>query len=262
MERIEIGGMSVAFERSGDGPPLLLLHGFLSDSTAWRRQLASLSADFTVVAWDAPGCGASSDPPASSRMPEYADWLAAFIETLGLEQPHVLGLSFGAAMALELYRRHPALPRTLVLASAYAGWAGSLPAPVVAERLAQSLRESKLPPEQWVRGWIPGWLTERAPPEMVEEMVTMMSRFHPAGFRTMVHALAEADLRDVLPRIEIPTLLVHGAEDRRSPISVAEDLHAAIRGSTLVVIPAAGHLANVEAAEPFNRAVRDFLLSR
>ena len=84
-----------------------------------------------MVAWDAPGCGRSSDPPETFGMPEYADCLAAFIDALGLERPHVLGLSFGAVLALELYRRHPLVPRTLVLASAYAGWAGSLPAEVV-----------------------------------------------------------------------------------------------------------------------------------
>ena len=59
-----------------------------------------------MVAWDAPGCGRSSDPPEAFRMPEYADCLAAFVDALGLERPHVLGLSLGGALALELYRRH------------------------------------------------------------------------------------------------------------------------------------------------------------
>jgi pimeloyl-ACP methyl ester carboxylesterase len=89
----------------------------------------------TVIAWDAPGAGSSSDPPASFGMVGYADCLAGFIDRLGLERPHVGGLSFGGALALELYRRHPEVPGSLILASAYAGWGGSLPAAAADERL-------------------------------------------------------------------------------------------------------------------------------
>ena len=133
----------------------MLLHGGLSDSRMWRRQLNELCDEFTVVAWDAPGCGRSADSPETFRLPDYADCLASFIEEIGLTRPHVLGLSFGGGLALELYHRHPAIPRTLVLASAYAGWAGSLPPEVVEERLRQGLRQSELPPEEVVRAWTP-----------------------------------------------------------------------------------------------------------
>jgi pimeloyl-ACP methyl ester carboxylesterase len=237
----------------------VLLHGGVSDSREWRRQIDGLCDEFTVVAWDAPGCGRSSDPPESFRMPDYADCLASLVETLGLGRPHVVGLSFGGTLALELYRRRPALPRTLVLVSAYAGWAGSLPPDVVAERLEGVLRESELPPRQVARSWIPGLLTDQAPAEMVEELVEIMSGMHPAGCRTMARAMAEADLRDVLPRIEVPTLLLYGDGDRRSPLSLAEELAAGIPGSRLVVLPRAGHQCTIEASERFNAEVREFL---
>lgn len=149
--QIEVDGLRIAFQRRGEGPSLVLLHGGLSDGREWRRQLDDLSDAFTVVAWDAPGCGRSSDPPETFRLPDYADCLAAFIDLLDLGRPHVLGLSFGAGLALELYRRHPLIPTTLVLASAYAGWAGSLPPDVVKQRLQRTLEEAKLPPETFVR---------------------------------------------------------------------------------------------------------------
>lgn len=261
-ERIDVGGLNIAFERSGDGPPLVMLHGGLSDHREWRRQVDGLSDEFTVVAWDAPGCGGSSDPPESFRMPDYADCLAAFVELLGLGRPHMLGLSWGSTLALELYRRHPSIPRTLVLTAAYAGWAGSLPATVVTERLQTSLRDLALSPEPLVRTWLPSLLTERATDEMVDELVGIMSEFHPGGVRAMLHALAEADLRDVLPTIEVPTLLLYGEEDQRSPLAVAEEMRSRIPGSTLVVIPEVGHQSNVEAADRFNAEVRRFLFSR
>jgi pimeloyl-ACP methyl ester carboxylesterase len=85
-----------------------------------------------------------------------------------------------------------------------------------------------------------------------------MHAFHPRGFRAMAQASAE-DVRDALPRVAVPTLLVYGERDMRAPLTVAEALHAAISGSRLVVLPDAGHVCNVEAPDEFNVAVRDFL---
>ena len=261
MDELEVQGLRIAYERAGDGPPLILLHGFVGDSREWRGQLDGLSDEFTVVAWDAPGSGRSSDPPPSFRMPDYADSLAAFVDALGLGAAHVAGLSFGGALALELVRRHPAIPRSLVLAGAYAGWAGSLPPEVAGERLRLSLRSADLPPDEFVGTMIGSMFSTSAPPEILDGFASIMSEFHPAGFRSMVRALAEADLRDVLPRVDVPTLLLYGDEDMRAPLNVAEDLHAAIPTSRLVVMPGVGHMSNVEAAERFNAEVRTFLRS-
>jgi pimeloyl-ACP methyl ester carboxylesterase len=104
----------------------VLLHGAMADNRDWRLQIDDLAGDFTVVAWDAPGCGGSFDPPDDFGLEGYADSLATFIGRLGLDTPHVMGLSFGSVLALELFRRHPECVRSLVLLSGYAGWAGSL----------------------------------------------------------------------------------------------------------------------------------------
>lgn len=259
VERVEVDGAHIAFERRGSGPPLVLLHGAFSDRRTWRRQLEGLSDEFTVVAWDAPGCGESSDPPASFRLPHYADVFARFIAALGLVRPHVLGLSFGGGLALELFRRHPGLPGSLILASAYAGWAGSLPPEEVQQRLERALREVELPPEQWVRGYLPGLFSSSVSAEVVEETIAMMLDTRPAGMRPMLRGFAEADLRDVLPRIDRPTLLLYGDADLRSPPRVAADLHARIPGAKLTFLPGVGHESNLEAPEAFNDQVRRFL---
>ncbi|MGZ8584917.1 MAG: alpha/beta fold hydrolase [Actinomycetota bacterium] len=261
MQEVDVEGLRIAYERRGKGPPLVLLHGGMSDHREWDAQLDGLSDAFDIVAWEAPGCGASSDPPASFRMPEYADCLAGFIGAIGLERPHVGGLSWGSTLALELYRRRPDVPRSLILTGAYAGWAGSLPPEEVRDRLDRFLPQVELPASEWVRDYIPTLLTDRAPHDMVEDLVTVMADSRPEGLRPMIFAMAEADLRDVLGRIAVPTLLLYGAEDVRSPKDVAEDMHAAIPGSTLAIIPAAGHQSNVEAADLFNDEVRRFLSS-
>ena len=259
MEMIEVDGLRIAYERAGDGPPLVLLHGYVGDGpTTWRRQVEGLCEEFTVVAWDAPGAGDSSDPPESFGMAGYADCLAGFVDRVRLEKPHVAGLSFGGALALELCRRHPAVPMTLILASAYAGWGGSLSAEVAEQRLQQALVLADLAPDEFIGALLPTMFSEATAPETVDEFGASMLALHPAGFRAMARASAE-DLRDVLPGINLPTLLVYGDKDVRAPLTVAEDLEAAISGSMLVVLPDTGHLCNIEAPDDFNRAVRNFL---
>jgi pimeloyl-ACP methyl ester carboxylesterase len=269
VHQIEIEGLRIAYRQAGQGAPLVLLHGIFDDSRVWRPQLDGLSDEFTVVAWDAPGCGQSSDPPETFSLSDLADVLNGFIaalglerpHVLGLERPHVLGLSLGSMFALELYRRHPAVPRSLALASAYAGWAGSLSPAMVEQRKQRTLREIDTPPNQWIPDWIPELLTSHAPAGATDEVIAVMSEFHPAGTRTMVNMLADVDLRDMLPLIAVPTMLLYGSADTRSPLTVAEDLHARIPRSQLVVMPGIGHLSNLDAPDLFNVEVRRFLRS-
>ena len=260
MDEIEVGGLRVAFERRGDGPPLVLLHGWPVDSREWRRQLDGLSDEFTVVAWDAPGAGRSSDPPETFRLADWADCLAQFIAALGLGRPHVGGLSWGGGLALELYRRHRAIPRTLILVSTGTGWGGgSVPPEIVEKRLKVYVRNAQLPPREWVPGWVRTLLSDNASGDMVDELTSILSEFHPAALSVALRAFAEADLRDVLPLIDVPTLLLYGDEDVRAPKDLWEALHASIPASKLVVIPGVGHMIDIEAAGRFDTEVRAFL---
>ena len=260
MERIEIAGLRIAYERAGAGSPLVLLHGGIGDSRDWRRQMPAFAQQFDVIAWDAPGCGQSSDPPEETfRLADYADCLAGLVALLELERPHVLGLSFGAGLALELYYRHPKIPRTLVLASAYAGWGGSLPPEEVEARLHGVLRDSDRPPDELVGEWLPSLRSQSTPPEAVDDMVAIIAEFHPVGARAMARAFAEADLREVLPTIDVPALLLYGEQDQRSPLHIAADLHDRIPNSELQVIPDVGHMSNYDDPKRFNDAVLNFL---
>lgn len=259
MEEVEVGSHRIAYQQQGEGPPLVLLHGWPTNSRDWRRQLDALSDEFTVVAWDAPGAGRSSDPPDTFRLADWADCLAGFIEALSLERPHVAGFSWGGGLALELFNRHPAAVRTLVLAGAYAGWGGSLPAEVAEQRLALMVRNSELPPAEWAPALIPTLVSDEAGAEVTDELASIIAEFHPAAMEVALRAFTEADLRDVLPRIDVPTLLIYGEQDVRAPQDVREPLHSGIAGSELVLVPGAGHAVNTEAAARFNSEVRAFL---
>jgi pimeloyl-ACP methyl ester carboxylesterase len=223
--------------------------------------LKDLSAEFSVVAWDAPGCGGSSDPPETFRTADYADCLVEFIKALGLGRPYVLGHSFGGGLALELYGRHPRIPQALILAGAYAGWAGSLPAAEVERRLQAALETARRRPGRIDSGPVSVLPTDSVCAAPSTEPEGIVSGLHPVGTRVMAAAFADADLRYVLPLINVPTLLLHGEADERAPRQVADDLHRGIRGSDLVVLPGVGHESYQEAPGSFNVEVRRFLRS-
>ena len=259
MDLIETRIGTVAYRRAGAGVPLILLHGGLSDGRSWAPQLETLAHEYDVIAWDAPGCGGSADPTGDLRLADYADAVAALVRALGAEPVHLAGHSFGAGLAINVYSRHPRLVRSLVLSGAYAGWRGSLSATEVEARLNRALAELARPPAEWVDGYLADLFSDSVPQETVAAVHAMMRDVRPAGIRSMVTAFADADLRAVLPTITVPTLLIYGADDVRAPREVAEALRAAIPGSQLILIPAAGHDVNLEAPEEYDAAVRAFL---
>ncbi len=262
IQQIEVDGLRIMYRQAGSGAPLVLLHGGMEDSRVWRRQFEGLSADFMVLAWDAPGCGQSSDIPETWRLAQFADALAAWLGALRVQRPHILGFSWGSAVALEFYRRYPGIPASLVLASAYAGWAGSLPAEEVTARLSGVLAAASTPRAESSE-LLAGVFSAAATPELLAEMRIITAgndgSAHPGGLRAAAFSMAEADLREVLPQIHLPTLLIYGDLDERAPLTIAEAMHRQIPGSVLSVIHGAGHMANVEAPAAFNREIRQFL---
>jgi len=255
---VQVDAYSIAYSEVGRGATLVLLHGFLCDSRCWRDQLAGLSNHFRVVAWDAPGACSSSDPPEAFTTADYARCLAGFLDALGVWRTHIVGLSWGGILAQEFYRLYPERLRCLVLADTYAGWKGSLPEPMWRARLETCLRDSTGSPDALVAKVLSGMFTEGVSDDIRQALSVIMSEFHPVGFRVMSRSSAEMDTRDLLPRIHIPTLVLWGDDDRRSPMHVAEQLHSTIPSAQLAIIPGAGHVSNMERPEEFNENVRRF----
>jgi pimeloyl-ACP methyl ester carboxylesterase len=257
MPVVHVNGLEIAYRRAGEGPPLVLVHGAAEDGRAWRPQLDALADELTVVAWDEPGAGRSSDLPAGFALRDYADCLAALIRALALWPAHVGGLSWGGTVVLELYRRHPGLVATLLLVDTYAGWKGSLPAAEVRARVAGA-RQMLAAPTAEFDPTLPGLFAGDPPPRFIPLLEEMAAAVRPASLGAQLALMAEADQRDVLPRIAVPTLLLWGELDERSPLDVARQFEQAIPHAELVVIPGCGHVSNLERPEEFNAAVRRF----
>jgi pimeloyl-ACP methyl ester carboxylesterase len=250
-------GVEIAYERVGEGPPLVFVHGAVEDGRVWQPQLAALDDEFTVVAWDEPGAGRSSDVPADFGLADHADCLAALIEALALVPANVAGLSWGGTVVQELYRRHPEVVGTLILVDTYAGWKGSLPEDELRARV-DGVRQMLAAPADEFDPTPRGLFAGDPPAEFLPLLAEMAADVRPESVRTSLRLMAETDQRDLLPRIAVPTLLIWGELDARSPLSIARQFEQAIPDAKLVVIPGAGHMSNLEKPDAFNDAVRRF----
>jgi pimeloyl-ACP methyl ester carboxylesterase len=181
VEVVRAKGLEIAYERAGNGPPLVFVHG-AADGRMWQPQLADLADEFTVVAWDEPGAGRSSDVPADYGLPDYANCLAALIDAVALGPAHVAGLSWGGTVALELYRHHPELVATLILVDNYAGWKGSLPEEEVRARV-EGLRQMLAVPADEFDPTLPGWFAGDTPSEFVPVIEEMDADVRPESLR-------------------------------------------------------------------------------
>ena len=190
----------------------------------------------------------SSDVPPDFGLADYANCLATLIEAVALGPANVAGLSWGGILAQELNRHHPDLVATLILVDSYAGWKGSLSPEEVQARVEGVRRMLAAPPEEFDPTF-PGLFAAGPPPEFVPLLADMAADVRPESLRVALPALAEADQRDLLPRITVPTLLIWGEQDVRSPLSVARQFEQAIPNTQLVVIPGAGHVSNLERPE-------------
>ena len=196
---VRTGGVEITYERVGEGPPLVFVHGAGEDGRVWQPQLAALADEFTVVAWDEPGAGRSSDVPADFGLTEYANCLAALIEALELGPAHVAGISWGGTVVLELYRHHSELVATVILADTYAGWKGSLSEEELRARVESVHRMLAAPAEDFDPTLSDLFVGDPAA-EFASLLADMAADVRPESFRVALLVMAEADQSDLLPR--------------------------------------------------------------
>jgi aspartate dehydrogenase len=243
-----------AARRSGDGSAVFLLHGIGSSATSWDR-VAPLLAGHRLIAPDFPGYGDSPDDPAMT-LEGLTDRLAAAIDAEG-GSAHLVGVSFGALVALALARRSPERVRSLVLADATLG-RGGFPA---AER------------ERWLAGRLAfagdliGGARERAreiaapgaAETVIAEIAANMRRARPAGYCAVARIVAGTDALPWLSEIRVPALVLCGAADAVVGVPLAGTIAEALPDARYATIHAAGHAPHVEQPAAFAAATSAFI---
>lgn len=260
MPFVKVQDLMIHYEMEGKGEPLILLHGMSNNSQSWRRQLQNLKESFTVIAWDAPGYGQSSDPSKEFReFSQFADVLKGFLEQFHYESVYLLGHSMGAAIAIDFTYRFPSMVKSLILSDATRG-AAALDEEENGKRLKQRLHSIEtLNPKEIAKNRVNALLAPNPNEEVKEEAEKIMGQVRPAGYRAVAYSLSCLNQMDMLQAISIPTLIIYGELDSVTPVSEAKIFHEKIKNSKLVTIPETGHLCYQEDSNSFNQHVSAFL---
>lgn len=249
--------VSLEYDDIGNGVPLLLIHAFPLDRTMWRAQIAGLQQQYRVIAPDLRGFGRSSEADGDPiAMDQYAADLKALLDSLNVKQAIVGGLSMGGYIALAFIAQYADRVKGLVLANTRA-----LPD-------SEEARQTRLTNAARVRDEGLGFLIEAMSPKMLgptaksEMGITvrsMMARQRSNGVASALLGMAaRPDRTPLLPFVKVPTLIITGSADVLIPPTDSEAMHKSIAQSTLVCIPEAGHLSNLDRADAFNDALRAF----
>jgi pimeloyl-ACP methyl ester carboxylesterase len=248
MPHINRDGVNIYYDSTGDGPVILLSHGYSASATMWTKQVEALSDRYRVITWDMRGHGQSDSPEDPSLYSEAAtvDDMAGILRDCGVEQAVIGGLSLGGYMSLAFHLKYPEMTRALMLfdtgpgyknPKAREGWNAT------AEARAQNFETKGLD------------ALGRSAEVRVSQHKSAQGLANAA--RGM---LAQFDSRVIesFETIKVPTLVLVGEKDE--PFLAATDYMAMkIAGATKVTIPDAGHASNIDQPEAFNEAVEAFL---
>jgi 3-oxoadipate enol-lactonase len=241
----------------GGAETVLLLHAFPLNASMWAGQVAALARERRVIAPEYAGLGKSEPRAEPSTMGALAEDVLAILDALPVRTAAVVGLSMGGYLAFEVYRRRPSLFRSLALCDTRAG-ADTPEAAATREAFAKSAIEKGLP---WVADQVlPKLLRPNPDPAVAAHVRALVSQGTPEGVAAAQRGMAQRpDSTPTLATIACPTLVVVGSEDAFTPPAESKKMAAAIRGATLVEIPDAGHLSNLEQPAAFDRALLGFL---
>jgi pimeloyl-ACP methyl ester carboxylesterase len=252
MAHLDRDGVRLYYEvhgpAEGDHPPLLLTHGYSATAEMWSPNVAALATLRQVITWDIRGHGRSDapdDPALYSEALSVQD-MAALLDSVGAAKAIIGGLSLGGYLSLAFYLRHPERTAALVLCDTGPGYRRDEPR---AEWNAMATR----------------WADEfdRSGLDALGRSAEVRASHHHSAVGLALAArgiLTQHDSRvfDVLPSIDVPTLVVVGADDKAF-LAAADVMAAKIPGAVKVVLDGAGHAANIDQPEAFDRAVLDFL---
>lgn len=263
IRHVTANGVRLAVLDRGQGPAVVLLHGFPLDHSMWRHQIERLCGQYRVIAPDLRGFGTSEAIAGKATMEDLADDTSALLDALEVRQPVVLcGLSMGGYIAWEMVRKYGWRLAALVLCDtrcqpdtpAAASTRLETAQRVLADgagSLTESMLERLLAPH-----------TREHQPELVQELRQIMLHTSPEGAAAALRGMAERrDATPLLPTIAVPTLVLGGEYDAISPPVEMQAMAEAIPGARWVQIPNAGHMAPCENPDAVNHALAEFLTS-
>jgi 3-oxoadipate enol-lactonase len=221
----------------------------------WEPQMRALTQLFRVIRYDRRGHGKSSVPPGPYSVERFGRDVLAILDDLNIEKTHWCGLSMGGMVGQWLGAHAPERLGKIVLANTSSHY----PDPTIWENRIKAVKDGGLSSiaDTVIGSWLTQDFRERAP-DVAQKMKAMLMATPVEGYLASCAALASLDLRNDLPDIKNPTLVIAGRYDKSTPIAMAEAIRSKISGANMTIVDAA-HISNVEAPLAFNDAVLGFL---
>ncbi len=258
--RIQANGISVNYEVDGpEGAPVVTMsHSLAANLDMWEPQVTALKDRYRVVRYDTRGHGGTDAPEGPYSLDMLADDARALLLALGIGRTHFVGLSMGGMLGQNLALRHPEMFLSLSLCDTSA----KMPPGAVANWDARIGVARDKGMDALVDGTVERWFTapfRDANPHIVDPVREMIRTTPVVGFAGCCDALKTLDLIDRISAIDLPTLIIVGAQDQGTPVAASEAMNGQIAGSELVVLDDAAHLSNLEQPDAFSAALRGFI---
>lgn len=259
-DQVQVQGDITYLQSGRDGAPaIVFLHGIGGAARCFLPQLDGLRDGWRVIAWDMPGHGGST-PLELVSVDSLTAALAGFLHALGLERPVLVGHSLGGMLVQRLLSVQPGAARAVVLAQTSAAFGSKDPA------WGAEFLHAQLGPldaghgmADLAAGLVAGMAGDDPDPDGLALARECLARTPDSTYRDTVLALPGFDLRDALPRLAVPALVLAGTRDRNAPAAAMERMAARIPGARFMALEGAGHLAHLERPGAFNALVRSFL---
>lgn len=251
----EINGTTIAYEQTGDGPPLLLLNGVMMTMQSWALQVPRLSSRFRCVLHDFRGQIHSGKPGGTTLAQHVAD-LCALLDLLGIERADLAGTSYGGEIAMLFALAHPERVRRLVVIACVAEADDPLRA-----KVGRWIDVARHDPARLYDATVHDNFSEAfLTPKFIDLGRERLRMYPPEWFEAFAQLCEAAlTLRVDLQRIAVPTLVVCGADDALKPVAHSRAIAAGIPNAELIMIPGAGHAVVIEKPDEVCAAIESFL---
>lgn len=242
----------------GEGPWLVLAHSLACNVHMWDEEAKHLARRYRVLRYDARGHGGTQATPGAYTLDLLADDLHCLLEAIGARRVHFVGLSMGGMIGQSLALKYPHCLETLTLCDTTSRYPGG----IAEERMARIRLAREKGMKVLVDPTLARWVTQRfieEQPAAVERLKRMIEGTSVDGYVGCTQANMQVDFTSRLHEIRCPAHIVVGELDFPTPIGMAEEMHRAMAGSRLSIIPGAPHLSNIEKPDAFREAVERFL---
>ncbi|HLG96019.1 MAG TPA: alpha/beta fold hydrolase [Bryobacteraceae bacterium] len=262
MPFIENQGAKIYWDEQGAGEPLLLIMGLGYPSDMWYRTRPVVSKTYRTIVIDNRGVGRSDMPPGPYPIATMAADALAVLDAAGVDAAHVYGISMGGMIAQELTLQHPERVRSLILGCTAAGGPTAVQAePEVGQMI---MARGAMTPEQAAEAAVPYIYDRGTPRAKIDEDLNVRRPWlaRPEAYIAQLQGILAWEAYSRLPHIQVPTLVVHGENDRLVPVGNGKLIASRIPGAKLVILPNASHIYPTDQTEASHRAILEFLASQ